>query len=101
MDMARIGQLYPNNGAWEGKQLVSEHWIHESTAEQSRRKEKELAYGYLWWTGMGNGYAAMGCSGNVIYVNPAKKLVVSIAALFKPTARDSIHLIQKQIEPLF
>ena len=47
----------------------------ESTAEHSRWEKEKLSYGYLWWTGILNGYAAMGNSGNIIYVNPADKMV--------------------------
>ncbi|MCL2843293.1 MAG: beta-lactamase family protein [Oscillospiraceae bacterium] len=99
LDMAKIGKLCLDNGTWNGKQIVSEQWIEESTKEQSRWTELNLAYGYLWWPNIGNGYAAMGDSGNVIYINPAKKLVVSIASLYKPTAKDRIELIMKYVEP--
>lgn len=47
MDMAKIVQLYLNNGVWKEKQIVSEWWIDESTKEHSR--EGKLSYGYLWW----------------------------------------------------
>lgn len=100
-DMAKIGQLYLNRGAWNGRQLVSAEWIDESTTEHSRWDK--LLYGYLWWIVDGNehSYAAMGDGGNVIYVNPAKNLVVAIASLFIPTAKDRIELIKKYIEPIF
>ncbi|MCL2588725.1 MAG: beta-lactamase family protein [Oscillospiraceae bacterium] len=101
MDMAKIGQLYLDQGTWKGKQIVSGQWISESTKEHSRWPELNLAYGYLWWPKIGNGYAAMGDSGNVIYSNPNKKIVVSIASLYKPTAQDRIELIMKYIEPAF
>jgi len=42
----------------------------------------------------------MGDSGNIIYINPLQKTVVSIASLFKPTAKDRVELISKYIEPL-
>lgn len=100
-DMAKIGQLYLDEGKWEGNQLLSTSWIKDSTTEHSRWKKEDLPYGYLWWTGIANGYAAMGNSGNVIYVNPAKKMVLSIASLFKPTAKDIIELIKDHIEPIF
>lgn len=100
MDMAKIGQLYLNGGQWGGKQIVSRGWIIESTAEHSRWLEEDLPYGYLWWTGMGTGYAAIGNSGNIIYVNPAEKMVISIAALFKPTAKDIVEFIKERIEPI-
>ncbi len=100
-DMAKIGQLYLNRGTWNGRQLVSAEWINESTTEHSRWDK--LLYGYLWWIVDGNehSYAAMGDGGNVIYVNPAKNLVVAIASLFIPSAKDRIELIKKYIEPIF
>jgi CubicO group peptidase (beta-lactamase class C family) len=101
MDMAKIGQLYLAGGKWNGKQIVSAGWIKESIKEHSRWDKLDLPYGYLWWVKIGNGYAAMGDSGNVIYINAKKKIVISIASLFKPTARDRVELIQKYIEPMF
>lgn len=101
MDMAKIGQLYLNGGKWNGKQIVSAVWIDESIKEYSRWEELNLPYGYLWWVGIGNGYAAMGDGGNVIYINPNKNIVVSIASLFKPRVKDRIELITEHIEPIF
>ena len=49
----------------------------------------------------GNEFAAMGDGGNTIYVNRDKNMVVSIAALFTPRAKDRIDLIQKYIVPIF
>lgn len=102
-DMAKIGQLYLNRGAWDGKQIISAEWIAESTKAHSHWDELKLSYGYLWWIIDENehSYAAIGDGGNVIYVNPAKNLVVAIASLFKPTAKDRIELINKYIEPIF
>ncbi len=99
-DMAKIGQLYLNRGAWNGRQLVSAEWIDESTTVHSRWDK--LLYGYLWWIIDENdrSFAAMGDGGNVIYVNPAKNLAVAIASLFMPRAKDRIELIKKEIEPL-
>lgn len=101
-DMAKIGQLYCNNGLWDGKQIVSSKWIKESTRESSRWGE--LPYGYMWWIVCGTEcmcYAALGDGGNVIYVNPEKNMVVAIASSFMPRAKDRIELIRKHIEPLF
>lgn len=46
-DMAKIGQLILNNGMWNGKQIVSEKWIEESTT--TKTKISGVNYGYLWW----------------------------------------------------
>jgi len=98
-DMAKIGQLYLNCGLWDGKQIVPAEWITESTKVHSRWEALDLSYGYLWWIIDGDSYAALGDGGNAIYVNPSKHLVVAIASLFKPTAKDRIDFIKKYIEP--
>jgi len=101
VDMAKIGQLYLNRGAWNGRQLISAEWIDESTTVHSRWDK--LHYGYLWWIIDENehSFAAIGDGGNVMYVNPAKNLVVAIASLFIPNTKDRIELIKNHIEPIF
>lgn len=62
---------------------------------------KGMEYGYLWWIidRQKNIYAAIGNSGNVIYVNPGKNTVISVASYFKPTIFDRVDFIQEYIEP--
>ncbi len=100
-DMAKIGQLYLNGGIWENKQIISKKWIEESTKEHIRLDR--LSYGCLWWIFDDKEpiYAALGDGGNVIYVNTKKKMVISIASLFMPDAKDRIGLIMERIEPIF
>ncbi len=100
-DMAKIGQLYLNEGIWNDKQIIQARWIDESTKEHSRWER--LSYGYLWWIidDKEHIYAALGDGGNVIYVNTNVKMVVSIASLFMPHPKDRIKLIKEYIEPMF
>lgn len=100
-DMAKIGLLYLNRGAWDGRQLVPERWVETATAVHSRFGS--LAYGYLWWVIDADErcFAAMGDGGNVIYVNGRRNLVVAIAATFAPGTNDRIGLIKEYIEPCF
>ncbi|MCQ4638183.1 beta-lactamase family protein [Anaerovorax odorimutans] len=103
LDMAKIGQLYLDSGLWDGKRIVSEEWVRESVREHSCWEEENLRYGYLWWIidDQEQAYAAMGDGGNVIYVNTAKRLVVSIASLFVPKPKDRIEFIKTYLEPAF
>jgi len=103
VDMAKIGQLYLDGGMWKGKQIVSSGWIDESTKEHSRCNQLKISYGYLWWIidDKEHTYAAIGDGGNVIYVNAKKEIVVSIASLYMPHAKDRIKLIKEYIEPVF
>ncbi len=101
-DMAKIGQLYLNQGKWNDKQILSSKWIKDSTKEHTRWGK--LPYGYLWWIIEGEDnicYAAIGDGGNVIFVSPKKKLIIAIASRFMPRAKDRIELIKTHIMPIF
>lgn len=102
MDLAKLGQLYLDGGVWNGQRLVSERWVRESTAEQSRWAERDLPYGYLWWVlPQGHGFAAMGDGGNALYVSPDKNLVAAITSRFQPRVKDRIELIRTYVAPCF
>ncbi len=102
-DMAKIGVLCLNNGKYDGRQIVSSSWIEEMTRAKTVEGKhfRGMAYGYLWWIADRNKkiYAAIGNSGNVIYVNPGKNLVVAVASYFKPTIFDRVDFIREYIEP--
>lgn len=84
---------------YNDRQILAPKWIDESTSVQSRWENR--AYGYLWWVldEKLKKYAAIGDSGNIIYVSAEKQLVVSIASRFMPRARDRIDFIEKNVEP--
>ncbi len=103
MDMAKLGQLYLNEGYGNGRQIISGKWIAESTQVQSVWKARRLKYGYLWWVidDAGHSYAALGDGGNAIYVNPKDRIVVAVSSLFVPRVKDRVDFIKSEIEPLF
>jgi len=48
-DMALYGQLYLNNGLWNGQQIIPKEWIKQSTKPISiTNKKYGLAYGMMW-----------------------------------------------------
>lgn len=97
-DMAKIGQLCLNHGMADGTQIVSADWIREITAPTYTADERfgNMKYGSLWWIldEMGPVYAAIGDSGNVIYVDEKGKLTVAVASCFKPAVFDRIDFIK-------
>jgi len=100
-DMAKIGLLCLNKGVWEGKQIVSENWIKDMTTPRLVESKyfRNMQYGYLWWIihPEKNIYAAIGNSGNVIYVNPEKDTVVAVSSYFKPTVFDRVDFIEDNL----
>lgn len=100
-DMVKLGQLYLNEGQWNGQQIISKEWVRESTEEKSRWGE--LKYGLLWWIidKEDHSFAALGDGGNVIYVNPKQNTVIIVASYFKPKVEDRMKLIKEYIEPIW
>ena len=102
-DMAKIGLLCLNKGIYEGKQIISSSWIEEMTTPRTVEGKyfRGMDYGCLWWIidrekGI---YAAIGNSGNVIYINPEKDIVIAVSSYFKPTIFDRVDFIREYIEP--
>ena len=102
-EMAAIGECCIHGGQVDGKQIIPQAWLKESTRTQSCWEKRNLNYGYLWWIveEAERSFAALGDGGNAIYVNPQKNLVVAIASTFVPRVKDRIDFIRGQIEPLF
>ena len=50
-DMAKLGQLALQKGAWNGRQLISAAWIEESMRHHTQfdNVPSHDGYGYLWW----------------------------------------------------
>jgi CubicO group peptidase (beta-lactamase class C family) len=82
IDFAKFGCLYLKNGTWNNKQIISNKWIHESTAPDTN----SLSYwdgGYYtdtWWGTLKRDgtyeYSANGHFSQRIYIAPAKNSVI-------------------------
>jgi CubicO group peptidase (beta-lactamase class C family) len=74
-DFAKLGRLYLNKGNWNGKQIVSEKWVQESTTTTLEPNIVNY-YKYQWWLRRDGSYMAQGILGQYIYVNPKKNLII-------------------------
>nr|WP_139249918.1 serine hydrolase [Lutispora thermophila] len=103
-DMAKIGLLCLNGGEYQGKRIVSNEWIDAISKPYQRLCDRygNMSYGFLWWIvdEKERIYAAIGDGGNVIYVNPKRKIAVGVAGTFKPRIFDRVQFIQKHVEPM-
>ncbi|MEM7081247.1 MAG: serine hydrolase [Pseudomonadota bacterium] len=79
-DYARFGQLFLNNGSWNGEQVIPADWTERSTRNSAPgMKRVGQGYGYQWWLppeANGEFYAG-GIYGQYIYVNREKGVVVA------------------------
>ena len=74
-ELHRFGQFYLNKGKWNGKQLLSQEWIKESTKAQDCAH-----YGYLFWRGRYNSYRADGKYCQFAIVLEDQDVVISVVA---------------------
>jgi CubicO group peptidase (beta-lactamase class C family) len=85
-DAARFGQLFLQDGAWQGEQLVPADWVQQSTGVQNPGPGGRTGqYGYQWWIrpfGEENydTYYAFGAWGQYILIVPQLQLVTVIAS---------------------
>jgi len=82
-DMARFGQLFLQQGRWNGMQIIPADWVAESTRSYSETGRPWQGYGYMWWTiednyqGMKKGdYFASGYGGQNLFVMPRINTVI-------------------------
>ena len=81
-DMAKIGQIMLKNGKWNGRQIVSQKWIAESTRERVSNVFAGWSYGYQWWQAKDivsnieiEMFFAAGHGGQFIFVFPSLELI--------------------------
>jgi hypothetical protein len=80
-DLARIGQLYLNDGVWNGKRILPPGWAKEATARHVANiaaNPNSPGYGYQWWRYDRRGadvWAGNGFGGQFIIVLPAHNIV--------------------------
>ena len=90
-DMARFGLLMLRKGRWNGKQVISEDWVVESTRYHSDAAlYGSDGYGYMWWVAKDHNkfphlpnvtipegsYSAQGAGGHHLLIIPARDLVI-------------------------
>jgi len=80
----KLGQLYLNGGAWNGRPVVSAGWVSRSISPHAKAHD-DNEYGYLWWLQTFRSqnrdfscFAMYGTGGNKVYVFPSQKLVVVV-----------------------
>ena len=91
IDFAKFGRLYLRHGDWNGKQIIPEAWVHESTSIESDAKWTN--YKYLWWiprSGKGR-FMAVGNLGQFIYVAPDKDCLILRFGRGKPRNWQRIY----------
>ena len=86
-DFSKFGQLYLNEGSWDGEQIVPESWVVKSHTPDAPHlmpnagdlSSSEWGYGYQWWIPGDplTDYTAHGIFNQFIYVDPVSNVVIA------------------------
>lgn len=86
-DWGRVGQMALEQGAVPAGQIASRRWFERATSEMVDFPDSDRGYGAQWWTRAGD-FEAVGIFGQMIHVDPDRRLVVVILSSW-PTAIGS------------
>lgn len=91
IDFAKFGRLYLRCGDWNGKQIIPENWVVESTTVEADAKWTN--YKYLWWIPRSGRrrFMAVGNLGQFIYVAPDKDCIILRFGREKPRNWQQVY----------
>ena len=95
-DYARFGQLFLQDGVWEGERILPEDWVREATVPDSEHlrfgdsPEASTGYQYQWWRLGDDAFAAEGVHWQFIYVNPGAEVVIAKASTWENAWPDDM-----------
>lgn len=81
-DLARFGMLYLNNGVWNGRRILPEHWRDYVTTPSGPQPPGEFGYGASFWLmNRSEGvppdtFAAFGNRGQFVVIVPSRNIVI-------------------------
>ena len=92
-DYARMGQMFLQNGQFNGRQIVPEDWVAASTAPSAPTQAGEIGYGYQWWIPQGaveGEFMARGIYGQYVYINRTRGVVIATNAADRKFREDGV-----------
>lgn len=93
-DYARFGQMFLQDGEYNGTQVVPASWVDESTRPSANTEDGEPGYGYFWWTpdkSSDGEYFARGIYGQYVYVNEDDQVVIAINSADRQFKEEGSH----------
>lgn len=89
-DYARLGEFMLGGTRVDGRPIAAQAWLERATRREEATDAPDRGYGYLWWTDDDGSYAAIGIFGQMIYVDPARKLVIAQVASWPSATSDAL-----------
>ncbi|MFC4685670.1 serine hydrolase domain-containing protein [Epilithonimonas pallida] len=109
LDFAKFGQLYKNNGTWNGKRILEKNWIQKTFTNYFADNKESEGYGYLFWRKIYKvgdksfeSYQSSGNGGNkiIIFKEIPIVMVITAKAYNRPYAHSQVDkIVQEYLLP--
>jgi len=108
-DLAKLMQMYLQNGKWNDVQIIPEKWVEEATTKKIEQApgltEEEKAdsdwkqgYCYKFWRSRHNSYRADGAYGQLILILPEQDAVIAVTAEVKDMQKE-LNMVWEYLLP--
>lgn len=89
-DFARFGQFVLEDGRINGRSIVPDGWFKTATKIQVPLWPGG-GYGFGWWIFAGNAFEALGIHGQMIHIDPSRKLVIAVNSAWPEADSNERH----------
>ena len=93
-ELGRLGQLYLNDGMWNGARILTEGWVKEATSVKTACREG--GYGYFIWK-YKDGFRITGKWGKRCFVFPDTGSIVTYLSDMQNTSEDLTEAVMECI----
>ncbi|MCC6456048.1 MAG: serine hydrolase [Caldilineaceae bacterium] len=102
-DIAKFGQLYLQQGCWQGQQLITPEWVAAATSAQVPNGPSEnidwvQGYGYQFWQCRYGAYRGDGAFGQFCIVMPDQQVVIAITSGLR-NMQNVLNLVWEHLLP--
>lgn len=93
-DYARMGQMFLQDGALNGTQIVPRDWVAASTVASAKTAPGKLQYGYQWWMpkdARAGEIMAQGVYGQFVYIDREAGVVIATTGADRQFKQAGVH----------
>ncbi|HEY0820756.1 MAG TPA: serine hydrolase [Rhizobacter sp.] len=95
VDMARLGQLFLQDGQWDGRAVLPPGFAAQTLRAHSEGgPPARMPYGLAWWLPSGSTAMANGFGGQWIWVHPPLNVVVAATSTVSPESNQRAQALQ-------